>query len=137
VYGRGAGDLPTAVSVVSDILDVARSIVAGVAGLQTRGIAIAPRPLQPMSMVKARYYMRFSVADRPGVMAVLAGALGAAEVSIEQIVQQGLPEVEGGPVDVVMITHHAREGAVMKALKAIETEPFMRLPARFFRIEDA
>ena len=36
VYGRGAGDLPTAVSVVSDILDVARSITAGVAGLSTR-----------------------------------------------------------------------------------------------------
>src|SRR5204862_403442 len=54
VYGRGAGDLPTAVSVVADILDVAQSIVAGVAGLSTRGIAVAPRPLLPMSEITAR-----------------------------------------------------------------------------------
>ncbi len=47
VYGRGAGDLPTAVSVVADVLDVARSIVAGVSGLQTRGISMIPRPSSP------------------------------------------------------------------------------------------
>src|SRR3954463_15736050 len=49
VYGRGAGDLPTAVSVVSDILDVARSILAGVGGMQTRAIAMTPRRVLPMA----------------------------------------------------------------------------------------
>jgi homoserine dehydrogenase len=137
VSGRGAGDLPTAVSVVSDILDVARSIVAGVAGLQTRGIAMEPRPIRPLAEIHSRYYLRFRVADRPGVMARLAGALGDAGASIEQIVQQGQPEEEGGPVDVVMITHRAREGAVARALEAIAREDFMRRPARLFRIEDA
>src|SRR5262249_2356880 len=59
VYGRGAGDLPTAVSVVSDILDVGRSIVAGVAGLQTRAISIEPRPITSIADVESRYYLRF------------------------------------------------------------------------------
>jgi homoserine dehydrogenase len=136
VYGRGAGDLPTAVSVVSDILDVARSIIAGVAGLQTRSISMAPRPILPMAEVVSRYYLRFPVADRPGVMARLAGALGDAGVSIEQIVQEGQAVQAGAPVDVVMITHRAREGAIRAAFEAIAREPFVVSPARLLRIED-
>jgi homoserine dehydrogenase len=136
VYGRGAGALPTAVSVVSDVLDVARSLVAGVGGLTTRGIATKARPLAPMSEVTSRYYLRFSVADRPGVMGGLAGALGAAGVSIEQIVQEGRAEEGGAPVDVVMITHRAREGAIREALAAIARAEFLAAPARLLRIED-
>jgi homoserine dehydrogenase len=159
VYGRGAGDLPTAVSVVSDIIDVARSLVAGVGGLQTRAIHVEPRPLLPMSEVTSRYYLRFPVADRPGVMARLAGALGDAGVSIEQIVQEGEaerhdggprppsppdlsapsaalrePRGEGKPVEVVMITHRAREGAIRAAFEAIAGESFVVAPARLLRI---
>ena len=136
VSGRGAGDLPTAVSVVADILDVGRSIVAGVAGLQTRGITLEPRPIRPLAEISSRYYLRFTVADHAGVMARLAGALGEAGVSIEQIVQQGLPEVVGGPVDVVMLTHRAREGAVALALASIAAGPFLIKPPRLMRIED-
>lgn len=137
VYGRGAGDLPTAVSVVSDLLDVARSIIAGVAGLQTRAISMSPRPVLPMSEVTSRYYLRFPVADRPGVMARLAGALGDAGVSIEQIVQEGgaVPG-DGKGVDVVMITHRAREGAIRTAFEAIAKESFVTAPARLLRIEE-
>ena len=136
VYGRGAGDLPTAVSVVADILDVARSIVAGVSGLQTRGISMIPRPILPMSEVTSRYYLRFPVADRPGVMAGLAGPLGEAGVSIEQMVQQGASGSGAAPVDVVMITHRAREGSLRDALAQIEKQPFMIAPPRLLRIED-
>jgi homoserine dehydrogenase len=136
VYGRGAGDLPTAVSVVSDIVDVARSIVAGVAGLSTRAIRVEPRPLRPLADVETRYYLRFTVADEPGVMAKLAGALGDAGASIEQIVQEGRPATEGGPVDVVMITHRAREGRIRAALDAIARERFLLRPARLVRIEE-
>ncbi len=134
VYGRGAGDLPTAVSVVSDIVDVARSIASGVAGMQTRGLSVTPRPLLPLAEVTSRYYLRFGVDDRPGVMGRLAGALGDAGVSIEQIVQHGRP-AGGAPVDVVMITHAAREGSVREALAAIARQGSLRCPARLFRIE--
>lgn len=135
VSGPGAGDLPTAVSVVSDILDVARSIVAQVAGLSTRAIAMEPRPIKSMNDIECRYYLRFTVKDQPGVMASLAGALGDAGVSIEQMIQEGLPsDVE--PVDVVMITHVAKEGAVRTALRALEDTSFQTRPPRLLRIED-
>jgi homoserine dehydrogenase len=138
VYGRGAGDLPTAVSVVSDILDVARSILSGVGGMQTRAIAMSPRPMLPMAEILSRYYLRFPVADRPGVIARLAGALGDAGVSIEQIVQEGQAE-DGRAVDVVIITHRAREGAIRAACTSIEAGgalPLLLSPARMLRIEE-
>ncbi len=141
VYGRGAGDLPTAVSVVSDILDVARSILAGVPGMQTRAIAMTPRPVLPMAEVVSRYYLRFPVADRPGVIARLAGALGDAGVSIEQIVQEGQAD-DGRPVDVVMITHRPRVVGIRASFTGIASEgepagaPFLLLPARLLRIEE-
>ncbi len=137
VYGRGAGDLPTAVSVVSDVIDVARSIVAGVAGLATRGIQFAERPVLPMGDVEVRYYIRFTVRDQPGVMARLAGSLGDEQVSIEQMVQDGHEPARGERATVVMLTHRAREAAVQRALAALASEPFMAEPPRLFRIEDA
>jgi homoserine dehydrogenase len=136
LYGRGAGGGPTAVSVVGDVLDVARSIVAGVAGLQTRGIVRAHRPLRPLGAVETRYYVRFAVSDRPGVMARLAGALGAHDVSIEQLVQEARAPVEGGPANVVMMTHRAREEHVQAALAELAREPFMKAPARLLRVEE-
>lgn len=135
VYGRGAGDMPTAVSVVSDILDVARSIARGVAGLQTRSIHFAARPMLPMADVETRYYVRFTVRDEPGVMAKLAGCLGAEGVSIEQLVQDGIPD-EGEPATVVLLTHRAREGAVQAALTALAGESFLVKPPLLLRIED-
>jgi homoserine dehydrogenase len=136
--GRGAGDMPTAVSVVADMLDVARSIVAGVPGLSTRGRTIAKKPLFPIGETRVRYYLRFSVADRPGVMGKLAGALGEAGVSIEQIVQtkEGVLASQPDAAEVIMITHIAREADLRAALVVIDAFGFLSQPPMVIRIED-
>ena len=67
------------------------------------------RPLLPIENVRTRYYLRFQVHDRPGVLARLAGALGEASVSIEQMLQEGGAGSSGLPVDIVMLMHSARE----------------------------
>jgi homoserine dehydrogenase len=135
LLGRGAGEMPTAVSVVADIVDVARSRLEGQAGLSTRGIRIRDRALMPMEDVVTRYYLRFDVEDQPGVLAFVAGALGDQGVSIEQMVQ----EVRGAPgqeaAAVLMITHSCREGAVQKALERIAGAKFLKAPPRSLRIE--
>jgi homoserine dehydrogenase len=136
VYGRGAGALPTAVSVVSDLLDVARGIVAGVAGLETRGIRLEDRPLMAVGEIESRYYVRFTVRDQPGVMARLAGRLGEQQVSIEQLVQDGHEPQRGEPATVVLLTHRAQEASVARALGALKEEPFMVRHPRLLRIED-
>ena len=76
---------------------------------------------------------------RGGGLALCAAGLWTARFApvLEQIVQQDLPTTSGGPVEVVMITHRAREGGIRSALAAIESENFMHGPTRLFRIEDA
>jgi homoserine dehydrogenase len=134
--GRGAGDMPTAVSVVADILDVARARRSGVSGLATRLIQTRARSLTSIDDVRARYYLRFQVHDRPGVLARLAGALGDAGVSIEQMVQDGGRGSTGVPVDIVMLTHEARERDVRDALGAIGRSGVAAAETRLLRIQD-
>ncbi len=131
--GRGAGDMPTAVSVVADVLDVARSIVAGVPGFVSAGPAPVTRPLLSPSETRLRYYLRLDVKDEPGVMARIAGALADRGVSLSQIVQS---EGEAGSARIVIITHVTREGAVREALGDVGAQSFLLRPAVLLRIED-
>lgn len=135
LVGRGAGDMPTAVSVVADMVDVARSKREGEPGLATRGIQMSERPLVPLDEVESRYYLRFDVADQAGVLGRITSELGKAGVSIEQVVQEGRGEA-GGAVPVLIITHGTHEGGVRRALSAIEACDFMKGTPRLLRIED-
>jgi homoserine dehydrogenase len=134
--GRGAGDMPTAVSVVADVLDVARALKSGVPGLATRAIQLEARKLAPMDEVEARYYLRFQVFDRPGVLARITGALGDARVSIEQMVQQGGGDSSGAAVQVVILTHVAEERAVNIALGTIANHDYVAAPTRRLRVQE-
>jgi homoserine dehydrogenase len=134
--GRGAGDMPTAVSVVADIRDLARAKLSGVAGLATRGIELRSRPLAPIDDVRCRYYLRFLVHDRPGVLARLAGALGDTGVSIEQMVQEGRGGESGEPVQIVILTHEAVERDVRGALAAIKRSGVAARDAMLLRIQE-
>lgn len=113
-YGAGAGMLPTAMSVVSDIIEIGRNLMTS-----TRPARHRPheqRPLMPIADVRSRYYLRFAVRDQPGVLGQLATILGMHKVSIQQVVQ----DTGGDPVWVVVLTHEAREGDVRAALAEID-----------------
>jgi homoserine dehydrogenase len=132
-YGAGAGMLPTAMSVVSDIIEIGRNIFARAAG-GARPVRPRPaksRPLLPLAEIKSKYYMRFGVIDRPGVLGQLMTILGARSVSIEQVVQD---TKSSDPVSVVVLTHEAREGDVRAALAAIDHLAIVKNQARVIRI---
>ncbi len=114
LYGQGAGRWPTASAVVADLIDVA----TGRAGTLSFEQPLAHLSIKPMSRMMARYYIRFQAIDRPGVLAGIAGVLGAEGISIAQAIQKG--RREGQSVPVVVITHEAAEGAVQEALRQIE-----------------
>jgi homoserine dehydrogenase len=135
--GRGAGDMPTAVSVVADVLDVARARLGGITGTATRSIQMQARPVKPLGDVRCRYYLHFQVHDRPGVLARIAGALGEAGVSIEQMVQEGGGGSSGEPVDIVLLTHEALERELRRALDAIVASGVAAAAPRLIRILDS
>jgi len=138
--GYGAGALPTAVSVVSDIVDVGRNLISSSRGRVPqrafRGESLTARPVRDIRHHVGRYYLRFVVLDRPGVLARIAGVLGAFDVSIEQMVQEGRASSTDSPVSVVMLTHQAVEGHVQSALGEIGSLSQVVEPTRLLRVEE-
>jgi homoserine dehydrogenase len=134
-YGAGAGMMPTAVSVVSDVIEVARNIQAGVAGaLPLRSYrSLVHRPVVHMRALRCSYYLRFGVLDRPGMLGQIMSLLGEHDVSIAQV-SQDPPGQDGAPVRVVVRTHEAREGDVRAALDRIGALPAVPEPVRLIRI---
>ena len=88
----------------------------------------------PLADIRTQYYLRFGVADLPGVLGQLMTILGAHGVSIAQVVQDGARGETAGPVWVVVLTHVAREGNVREALAEIERLSIVREPVRVIRI---
>ncbi|BAS27617.1 homoserine dehydrogenase [Limnochorda pilosa] len=115
-YGAGAGSLPTASSVVADMVEAARRIRA--TGQEPNGRIFRDDrpPIRPPSEMVSRFYLRFRVVDRPGVLAEIAGAFGRHRVSIESMIQKGRGSE---PVDLVFVTHPAREADLRLALDQI------------------
>jgi len=120
-YGRGAGMMPTASAVMSDIADIARNIQAGVAGriphLGYRKDQSLKKSFMPIEEISTNYYLRIKVADKPGVLAKIAGILGEKDISILSVIQKPAPEDKF--VQVVMMTHEAREADMMEAIKTL------------------
>jgi homoserine dehydrogenase len=118
--GRGAGEGPTASAVVADLIDIARgefgpAFAMPVALLSAPGLGDAGAEM-------GRYYLRFSVADRPGVLAEVAAAMRDGGVSIESLIQRG--ETPDGGVLLVLTTHicaGARIDAVLKTLSTSDS----------------
>ncbi len=136
-YGKGAGDLPTGSAVVADIVDIARDIVA--AGSADRVPVLGrrellDRPLVPMSEVRTGYYVRLSVADRPGVLSKISGIFGAHSISIQSVIQKG--RKEGGTVPLVLLTHTAVEKDMKAALQAIQALEVVEGDPMVIRVEE-
>jgi homoserine dehydrogenase len=136
--GQGAGMMPTASAVVSDLLDLARNLSLGlkrrVPPLGSEKALETRRAIKPMAEVVTNYYFRFAALDRPGVLSQIAGALGKYNISIAAVIQKGR-EVKGA-VPIVMITHEAKEANVRQALVEIDALPVVSPPAVVYRIED-
>jgi homoserine dehydrogenase len=138
--GAGAGAGPTAVSVVSDVVDVGRNLVADAARRVPhrafREEVLKDARLGDIGELVGEYYMRFTVDDKPGVLAEIAGILGKEGVSIAHLVQDAPDEQAQANVEVVLLTHAAKEASVRGALARINQLPHLRAPARRFRIEE-
>ena len=113
--GRGAGEAPTASAVVADIVEAASGAASSVFGRPAASLAKLD-PADGKAAVSA-WYLRFEVLDVPGVLALIAGHLAEAGVSIESMIQRG--RAPGEPVAIVMITHETAQASVERALKAI------------------
>jgi homoserine dehydrogenase len=119
--GPGAGMMPTASSVVADLVDIAVGraqktfAAAKLWSNQSRGFTV-----EPSEKVRSRFYVRLMVRDQPGVLADVCSALANENISISSVVQHEVVEGQPGKsVPLVIVTHYAETGRFRKAVQAI------------------
>ncbi len=136
LYGKGAGELPTASAVVSDIIDVAKNIASEnliriPMGYYTHNKTI---DISPVETITSRYYLRFTVADKPNVLASIASYLGEQGISIASVMQK--EGYSDNSVPVVILTHTASEHGIRKAINEIQRADYTSDATQIIRIVD-
>ena len=136
--GPGAGMMPTASSVVADLIDLAVGraqrtfAVAQLWSKEGRGYSI-----EPSEKVRSRFYLRLMVIDQPGSLADVCQALAAQGISISSLVQHEAPEgVPNQAVPLVIMTHYAETGKFRAAVKVIDLLPAIQQPAVSYSVDD-
>lgn len=134
-YGRGAGDMPTGSSIVSDIVDIARNIkkgatgrIPGIGSVKSAGLKI-----KNIEEIEAMYYFRFSAFDKPGVLSKISGVLGKYNISIASVIQKGRKVGEAVPL--IVLAHRAKERDVSKAVAEIDKLPVVADKTLYIRVE--
>ena len=136
-YGRGAGAHPTGVAVVSDLIRVAREIRSG---SPERVSPFAHARLGeylpiPVTLHRSRYYLRFRVEDRPGIIAQLATALAAEDISIDSVLQ--LPQANWRDLPFVITVEPATEESVRAAVARMSKLNFLIEPPLAMPMEES
>ncbi|MGQ9505354.1 MAG: homoserine dehydrogenase [Thermogutta sp.] len=136
-HGLGAGQMPTASAVVADIIDTA----VGRAAMTFRTLRLWSNEgphvrLRDRDAGRSRFYLRFHVLDRPGVLAEIAGVLGRNQISIASVIQHESEEAPEGVVPLVIMTHVAAEGPMRKAMAEIDQLPVVRPGSVWMRVRD-
>ncbi len=138
-YGAGAGAEPTASAVVADLVDVTRMLTADpehrVPHLAFQPDRLSDARVLPMEDVVTSYYLRMRVLDRPGVLADITRILADGMISIDAMIQREPGEGEE-QVDIIMLTHEAREKQVNEAIRAIEGLPVVTGQVTRIRLEN-
>jgi homoserine dehydrogenase len=139
LYGKGAGMMPTASAVVSDVVDIARNLMTAAVGrvplLSYQKDHIHRIPVLPVDEIISHYYFRFAALDQPGVLSKISGILGNHGISLKSVHQKG--RKSEGSVPLVMMTHLAKESNVQLALSEIvQLEVVSDMPA-LIRVEDS
>ncbi len=135
LHGQGAGALPTGSAVMADIMALCRGLNAPCASFDNTGFGNKPLPpadILPSSECVSMHYFRFSVADRPGVLAAIAKTMAEHGISIAQAVQKG--DHQAPDVPIVFLTHEAKATAVAETIRAIDAMPFAVRPTVHFPI---
>ena len=131
-YGQGAGALPTASAVVSDIIDVSRDVVNDTFG-RVRCTCFEHKPLCPLEKTESSYYVRLLVDDKPGVLGQIATAFGDAEVSLKSVIQTQRNIIDHA--EIVAVTHVVRHASIQKALNVLKKLPVVDDVRNVIRVE--
>lgn len=131
-YGPGAGELPTATAVVSDLVTVVKNMKLGVNG---RGM-VAPykeKILKNDSQKLSKYFLRIVVADKRGVLAQITQLLADKNISLEQVIQK--PYDNGKQAELIMVTHSSSKSDMDDVIADMEEMEIITEVKSCYRVE--
>jgi len=130
-YGRGAGQMPTASSVVADIIDVARNIKYHANG-RILCTCFEEKSFCPVAQTQSPYYIRLLVEDKPGVLAAIAGAFGEQQVSLHSVIQKSKV---AHCSELVLITNQVADASLRLAINTIAGLSVVNKVCNVIRVE--
>ncbi|HPQ19721.1 MAG TPA: homoserine dehydrogenase [bacterium] len=128
-HGKGAGSLPTASAVISDIFEIARLTNNN----NFYNYIISNYEVLDKDEIESEYYFHFSVVDKPGVLAKITSVLGANNISISQVIQKQSDNNQYVPI--IMLTHLAKEKNVNESIKIINKLDCVKKETIIYRVE--
>ena len=134
LVGPGAGGPATASSVCADIVDIARSPLGSGPALGLPAASLAAKALIAADDIASEWYVRLTVADRPGVMSNITQTLADRDISIESLVQKA-PLSGQAEVPIVLLTHQTPGSVISEAIKEITGLPDVQSDYALLRVE--
>ncbi|MEK9996520.1 MAG: homoserine dehydrogenase [Halieaceae bacterium] len=134
LVGPGAGGPATASSVCADIVDIARSPLGSGPALGLPAASLNAAALIASDDIASEWYVRLTVADRPGVMSNITQTLADRDISIESLVQKA--PLSGQPeVPIVLLTHQTPGSVISEAIEEITGLPDVQSDYALLRVE--
>ncbi|PZE19986.1 homoserine dehydrogenase [Paenibacillus xerothermodurans] len=131
-YGPGAGEMPTATSIVADLVAVVRNLTLGING--QRGIApYREKKLKTDDQIRAKHFILLHVQDKAGVLAQITQVFAEHEVSLESLLQH--PNDANPSAEIIIITHDANQASMNKVLQQFEAMDVVQAIKSVYRVE--
>jgi homoserine dehydrogenase len=131
-YGPGAGEMPTATSVVADLVAVVKNLKLGVNG-RKMFVPYKEKKLKTADQIASKYFVRLHVLDKAGVLAKITQVFAECEVSLESVVQQ--PNKSIAEAEIVIVTHDASLASMNRVLAEFESLDVIQTIKSVYRVE--
>ena len=132
-HGMGAGREPTTSAVLGDLIEIARrmGVQGSPAPMVQKGRSLSVKTIDDL---ESRYYLRLTVADRPGVLAQISKILGDGGISLASVIQKD-SDPDHNTAELVITTHPAREASLQNSLKQVSELDVVTRINNLLRIE--
>jgi homoserine dehydrogenase len=131
-YGPGAGEMPTATSIVADLVAVVRNLKLGING--QRGFApYKEKKLKTDEQITSKNFILLHVEDKAGVLAQITQVFAEHEVSLASVLQH--PNAANPSAEIIIITHDANQASMKRVLKQFEAMDVVQVIKSVYRVE--
>ncbi|WP_077328323.1 homoserine dehydrogenase [Virgibacillus siamensis] len=132
-YGPGAGSLPTAAAVMSDVAAVVKNMITGIQGKSYLEPSYEKKILASHQRFGS-YYVRLHVQDVAGSFTIISSIFNELDISFERILQVPKKQ-DNGTAEVIIVTHETTQDKIGKALENLQTNDVVEEVKSSYRIE--